>query len=113
MVNVTEFNRPPVTTTARCPHAPVVSVMVELEGPRGEHLQRFSCGKCVRGWWESDGALIDLDEAVGKMREVAHGLHSRRTSAKRRRPAAEPDVRPPAWSVERSEIERFTRVLSS
>jgi hypothetical protein len=67
---------------ARCPHAPDVTVMVELEGVQGERLRRFSCGICVRGWWESEDSVIDLDEAVGRMRELAHSLHKRRTPSR-------------------------------
>ncbi len=112
MANLTELNRPPVAAATRCPHAPVASVMVELESVRGEHLQRFSCGICVQGWWESDGAVIDLDEAVGRMKELAHGLHKRRTPAPDERPARPPADRQPAWSMDRSDIERFAFVLS-
>ena len=52
--------------------------MVAFDDARGERLQRFSCGRCRRGWWESDGGVIGLDEAVEKMRELARELHARR-----------------------------------
>ena len=80
----------PLAPPARCPHAPVVSVMIELEGVRGEHLQRFSCGSCARGWWESDGLPIGPDEAVDRLREVAHGLYKRRTPVGSEHHAARP-----------------------
>jgi transposase-like protein len=107
MANLTELNRPPVDAAARCPHAPIVSVMVELKGASGEHLQRFSCGKCVHGWWESNGELLDQDETVDKMRELAHGLYKRRTAVKAPARRAASEVQQTAWKVERSDIERF------
>jgi hypothetical protein len=86
MASLTELKRPPFSVAARCPHAPVVSAVVELEGARGEHLRRFSCGICERGWWESDGSVIDLDEVLDQMRELGRGLQKCRTQSKIGRP---------------------------
>lgn len=98
----------------RCPHAPGVAVMVELETRRGERLQRLSCGTCGRGWWECDGSVIDLDQAVDRMRQLAHGLHKRRapvkeTECRKARPDAE---REDPWSWELSGRVEFVRELA-
>jgi hypothetical protein len=86
MVNLTDAGGASQVAATRCPHAPDVTVMVAFDGSQGERLQRFSCGICRRGWWESDGGFIDLDEAVEKMRVLAQGLHARRLSARAEKP---------------------------
>ena len=78
VANLTDMDGAAQVAGDRCPHAPDVTVMVAFEGARGERLQRFSCGICRRGWWESNGCFIGLDEAVEKMRELARELHARR-----------------------------------
>jgi hypothetical protein len=88
MANMTDLVGAALVATVRCPHAPDVTVMVAFDDARGERLQRFSCGICRRGWWESDGGVIGLDEAVEKMRELAREIHARRLSA----PAPEVDL---------------------
>ena len=80
MANLTDMGGASQVAGARCPHAPDVTVMVAFDGAGGERLQRFSCGICRRGWWESNGGFIGLDEAVEKMRELARELHARRLS---------------------------------
>ena len=80
MANLIDLGGASQVAGARCPHAPDVTVMVAFDDARGERLQRFSCGRCRRGWWESDGGVIGLDEAVEKMRELARDLHARRLS---------------------------------
>ena len=47
MANLTGLDRQ--AAMARCPHAPYVTVMVELKGVGGERLQRFSCGNAYVG----------------------------------------------------------------
>lgn len=74
MANMTDLVGAALVATVRCPHAPDVTVMVAFDDARGERLQRFSCGICRRGWWESDGEVIGLDEAVEKMRELAREI---------------------------------------
>jgi len=81
MANLIDLGGASQVAGARCPHAPDVTVMVAFDDARGRRLRRFSCGICRRGWWESDGGVIGLDEAVEKMRELARELHARRLSA--------------------------------
>jgi transposase-like protein len=113
-VNLTEQHMPPRVAMARCPHAPDVAVMVELEGAQGERLQRFSCRTCRRGWWERDSSVIALRQAVETMMDMAQGLHNRRTPvrASKRRLAQAAVARQDAQTLARSDQERFVRELS-
>jgi hypothetical protein len=62
--------------------------MVELKGPDGEQLKRFSCGMCARGWWEQDGSVIDAAWALAIMTKMARTPRSLRANRAVRREAA-------------------------
>ena len=63
------------STTKRCPHAGTAAVllMVGLKGSPDGPLDRFSCRECGLGWWESNGAVVDLDGAISAMRRIGLG----------------------------------------
>jgi hypothetical protein len=68
MAEPRQQDEPTVLGAARCPHAPQMVAMVELEGTRGGRIRSFSCGACEREWWQNDDEVIDLVEVVQKIR---------------------------------------------
>jgi hypothetical protein len=70
----------PGPVASRCSHLDHARVMVEIGGPRGYHLQRFSCGLCEQGWWERDGDVIELRDALGLMATTGRSRRAKRVA---------------------------------
>src|ERR1700735_5095135 len=54
-----------------CSHGTTVNCIDVVGGKNGKRLQMHSCGPCRRSWWECDGTVIELSEALGIIRGAA------------------------------------------
>jgi hypothetical protein len=55
--------------------------MVEIAGSRGHHLRRYTCSVCEHGWWEEDGHVIELVEALRVMASTGRSRRAKRLAA--------------------------------
>jgi excisionase family DNA binding protein len=73
-----------------CRHAPAVIVLEVLGKSRATGLRRHGCDLCHRSWWERDGTVIEVPEALQIISEFARAPGPRPQRSK----VAAPDRRP-------------------
>jgi excisionase family DNA binding protein len=62
---------PPAGRSAPCPHRAAATAISVLRGTNGQQLSRLTCGPCQRSWWESDGNVIELADALALIRDAS------------------------------------------
>ena len=71
MSSVVELSTSLTTGGGRCGHATSATAIEVVRKAHGPKLLRHTCGLCHRGWWERDGAVVDVGEALALIKRVA------------------------------------------
>ena len=52
-----------------CQHS-ANAISLDVVTGSDKKLRRHACGLCRRSWWDSDGSVIPLTEALGAMKDA-------------------------------------------